>query len=153
MDLDARMRELKTLKDRLEGLFDGGALRKLEALAARFDGGLLERLETALARFDGDDGSTVLVDDVKRHVDEIAETVTGIQQQLEAIGPKLNAVEKLADPAVLDLIDWLARNREAIDALLSLGETVDDDNEAAQGAADEGGTLDPGASETARAGS
>jgi hypothetical protein len=141
MDLDARMRELKTLKDRLEGLFDGGALRKLEALAAKFDGGLLERLEAALARFDGDDAGAgaALVDDVKKHVDEIAETVTGIQQQLDAIGPKLNAVEKLADPAVLEMLDWLARNREAIDVLLTLGETVDDEatTDAAEKPADE----------------
>lgn len=132
MDLDARMRELKTLKDRLEGLFDGGALRKLEALAAKFDGGLIERLEAALASFDGDQGNAVDVGDVKKHVDEIAETVTAMQQQLDAIGPKLNAVEKLADPAVLDMLDWLARNREALDVLLSLGETVDGKEEATE---------------------
>jgi hypothetical protein len=80
-----------------------------------------------------------LVDDVKKHVDEIAETVTGIQQQLDAIGPKLNAVEKLADPAVLEMLDWLARNREAIDVLLTLGETVDDEatTDAAEKPADE----------------
>lgn len=126
MDLDKEVRSLQQLKKRLEGLFDGGALAKLEAFIAR--------AESSIGDADG-----TAVEDVKKHLDEVAETVTGIQLQLEKLpatitaalndalnaNAKLAAVEKLADPAVLDLIDWLAGNREAIDVLLSLGEAAD----------------------------
>lgn len=126
MDLDKEIRSLQQLKQRLEKLFDGGSLAKLEAFIAR--------AESATAGADG-----TAVEDVKAHLDEVAETVTGIQQQLEKLpatikaalddalnaNAQLAAVVKLADPAVLDLIDWLARNREAIDVLVSLGDTVD----------------------------
>lgn len=139
MDLDKEIAGLRTFKQRLERLFDGGALAKLEDFVRRAEGAI-----------GGADGTAT--EDVKAHLDEVAETVAGIQQQLEklpetitgalndalAANGQLAAVQKLADPAVLDLLDWLARNREAIDVLVSLGDTVDGTGEAA---AQSGGTA------------
>lgn len=131
MDLDVVHRHVKELRDwkaKVEQLFSGGTLDRLIALSH--------------AELPGDPG------ELKAHVAELAETVTGLQQSYEKIAAitgealaealqplkvQLEAVGKLADPAVLDLLDWLARNREAVDVLLSLGETTDgDDNEASQ---------------------
>lgn len=140
MDLDKEIAGLRMFKQRLEKLFDGGALAKLEDFVRRAEGAI-----------GGADGTAT--EDVKAHLDEVAETVAGIQQQLEklpetitgalndalAANGQLAAVQKLADPAVLDLLDWLARNREAIDVLVSLGDTVDGTGEAA--AQQSGGTA------------
>ena len=125
MDLDVVHRHVKELRDwkaKVEQLLSSGTLDRLIALSH--------------AELPGDPG------ELKAHVAELAETVTGLQQTLEklpetisaslqeALKPleaKLAAVDKLADAAVLDLLDWLAGNREAIDVLLSLGETTDAD--------------------------
>lgn len=137
MDLDVVHRHVKELRDwktKVERLLSGDNLDKLIALSH--------------AELPGDPG------ELKAHVADLADTVTGIQQTLEklpetisaslqeALQPlrsKLDAVEKLADPAVLEMLDWLARNREAIDVLLTLGETVDDEatTDAAEKPADE----------------
>lgn len=140
MDLDARMRELNTLKARLDKLFDGGLLARLEKLAN--DAEAAREPE----RGDGPDVAT-MVNDLDKHVAELAETVTGLQRQLEvipSIEQKFAALDEyvrkspLADPSVVDLLDWLARNREGLELLLSLGDTVDgkDDSEEAPQAAE-----------------
>lgn len=136
VDLDAELKGLRQLKARLDKLFDGGVLDRLVALDQR-------------TRADAPTGSTdpdPRVDDLGKHVSELAETVTRVQQALdklpetiaaaldEALKPyqaQMAAVEKLAEPAVLDLLDWLARNRESLDVLLSLGDTVDGTDDAA----------------------
>lgn len=119
MDLDATLKGLHNFKARMEKLLDGGLLERLEAAAGAVSGSGNEELS--------------------KHVDELADTVTGIQQTLEKLpetiaasldqalqaSPQMAAVGKLADPAVIDLLDWLAGNREAIDVLLSIGETAD----------------------------
>lgn len=155
MDLDKEIAGLRMFKQRLEKLFDGGALAKLEDFVRRAEGAI-----------GGADGTAT--EDVKAHLDEVAETVAGIQQQLEklpetitgalndalAANGQLAAVQKLADPAVLDLLDWLARNREAIDVLLSLGEAVDGETEAPEiaGGTAGGGTAGTGTAGTGTAG-
>lgn len=123
MDLDAQLKGLHAFKNRMEKLLDGG---------------LIERIEAAVAAFDGEDAGDAK--DLAARVTELAEHVTALEQRfdqlpqvltaslddsLKVIDAKLSAVGKLADPAMLDLLDWLARNREAIDVLLSLGETTD----------------------------
>lgn len=119
MDLDASIKSLREFKTRMEKLFDGG---------------LLERLERAAEQVSGSPD-----EEVGQRIEEIGEHVTALEQRFDAIAPqlaeirtrlqeaqpRLAAVEKLADPAVLDLLDWLARNREGLDVLLSIGETVD----------------------------
>jgi len=116
MDLDARLKLLDAFKVRLERLFDGG---------------LLARLESALNAFDNMD--TTSLDDLRKRVDDLGESVARVQISFDEL-PKLKpeqlaAIERLADPSVVDLLDWLAGNREALQVLLSLGDTVDGSTE------------------------
>lgn len=114
MDLDASLKSLHTFKQKLEKLFDGG---------------LLDRLEAAVASLDAAAGNPA-IEELYKRVDEVAGHVTALEQRFDELDPRLAAIEKLADPAVLDLLDWLAGRREAIDVLLSLGETADGSEEA-----------------------
>lgn len=130
MDLDASLKGLHSFKARMEKLLDGGLLARLEAAAESASGSGNE--------------------EIAKHVGELEDTVSGIQQALEklpvtiasaleeALLPfkqQMDVVEKLADPAVIDLLDWLASRREAIEVLCSLGDTADGTDEAAAGAA------------------
>lgn len=107
MDLDASLKSLHTFKQKLEKLFDGG---------------LLDRLETAAAALDGESSTAELA----KRIEEIGEHVAALEQRFDELDPRLAAIEKLADPSVLDLLDWLAGRREALDVVLSLGETAND---------------------------
>lgn len=102
MDLDASLKSLQTFKARLERLLDGGLLDRLEAAAGAGAG-----------------------EELGKRIEEVGEHVAALEQRFDELAPKLAAVEKLADPAVLDMLDWLAGRREALDVVLSLGETAD----------------------------
>lgn len=102
MDLDASLKGLQTFKARLERLLDGGLLDRLEAAANAGAG-----------------------EELGKRIEEIGEHVAALEQRFDALSPQLAAVEKLADPSVVDLLDWLAGRRQALDVVLSLGETAD----------------------------
>lgn len=149
MDLDSQLRGLHAFRQRMERLFDGGALARLEAAIASLDGADTTSGEELAKR----------VEEIGEHVaalqvavDELPKlTTAALDAALKPLQEQLTAVAKLADPAVLDLLDWLARNREAIDVLTSLGDTVDGTTEETAGA--DGATKEAPPTETAQAGS
>lgn len=113
MDLDADLKHLKTFKTRMEALLDGGLIARLEAAAEAVVGG----------------ADTTSSEELGKRIDALGEHVTALEQKFDAIQPHLAAVEKLADPAVVDLLDWLASRREAIELLCTLGDTADGTSE------------------------
>lgn len=112
MDLDARLRSLDSFKQRLERLFDGGALQRLEAAIA------------AIGEID-----TTSAEELSKRVEDVAEHVAALEKRFDEVRPALDALPAqlapLTDPAMVDLLDWLARSRQGLEVLLSLGETVD----------------------------
>lgn len=119
MDLDAHIKTLLAFKRDVEKFLQPHVMERLIAFA------------------ESQPADQPDVVDLKKHVDELAEAVTGIQQTMEqlpatisgaldeALKPvqgQLAAVGKLADPSVVELLDWLAGHREEIDVLLTLGE-------------------------------
>lgn len=99
----------------------------------------------------------------------LEETVTGIQQELDGLGPKLadlpallEGVNKLADLAaqkdrILAALDWIDQNKEQVAALVQIGDDLADpagkDGGGAAGASTLTGTANAGAGEAAGAGS
>jgi hypothetical protein len=110
---------------------------------------LIPRIEAFLAA-GGDhmSGSELTADvaDIKQHLAEVADTVTGLQKGHDDTAAKLASLEGLEqmDRASLgDNMAWLAANRAALEVLLSLGD--DPAAPAASGTANAGATAGTGA--------
>lgn len=102
MDLDARMKGLETFRKRIEALLAGGPG---ETTAAEVLDGKI-----------GDQG---------KRLDELEETVTGMQQRLETAEGAITG-EKLDLAGLADMVTWFGQNREGLEALLSIGDDLAD---------------------------